>query len=94
MNSVGDIGANTRVLCQTVSWVGRFFLKLLPKIRRKLILFRATKRIQVSGHMHFKNVLYFTIGIFQFKVILNLFPEQIQKCGLNSVNILCENLAY
>ena len=34
------------------------------------------------------------LWIFEFKVILKLFPEQMQSSGLNPVNIPCENLAY
>ena len=32
--------------------------------------------------------------IFDFEVILKLFPEQIQNSGLNPASIPCENLAY
>ena len=36
---------------------------------------------QVSGHMHFKHILLFTVstGFFEIKAILNLFPEEVQN---------------
>ena len=49
MNCVGDIGGNIgSVLVNVVG--SPLFLKLFPKTGRKLILFKARKRIQVSGH--------------------------------------------
>ena len=37
------------------------FLKLFPKTSRKRILFKARKRIQVSGHIHSKHILFFRV---------------------------------
>ena len=72
------------------------FLKLFPKTGRKWILFKFWKRIKVSGHMHFEHIFFFRVcpWIFEFKVILKLFPEQIQNSGLNPVKMPYENLAY
>ena len=81
---------------------GALFLKLFPKARMKRILFQTKKKSQVSGHIHFEHISYLLSyllylsfpGYLNLKVILKLFPEQIQKSGLNPVNIPCENLAY
>ena len=35
------------------------FLKLFPKTGKKWILFKARKRIHVSGHINFEHILFF-----------------------------------
>ena len=53
MNSVGGVGGN--IVSGLDSVVGSaLFVKLFPKTGRKRILFKARKRIQISGHMHFE----------------------------------------
>ena len=60
MNSVVDIGGNIGSELESV--VGSaLFLKLFPKTGRRLILFKARKRIQDSGHIHFEHILFFRI---------------------------------
>ena len=59
MNSVGDIAGNTRVLDSTIG--ATLFFKLFPKTHRKRIMFKARKRIQVSGHTHFEHILFFRV---------------------------------
>ena len=57
MNSVAEIGGNIgSELHSVVS--SALFLKLFPKTDRKLILFKARKRIQVSCHIHFEHILF------------------------------------
>ena len=52
MSNIGNIGGNT-----IDSIIGSaLFLKLPSKTRRKLILFKTKKRIQVSGHTHFQYI--------------------------------------
>ena len=60
---------------------GAFFLKLFPKICRKWVLFKARKRIQVSGYIHSKHILFFRVFLGHLKVIWRLFPEQLQTSG-------------
>ena len=76
MNSVGNVRENIgneldSVVCSA------FILKLFPKTGRKLILFEARKRIQVSDHIYFEHILFFRVYpcVFEFKSILKLFPE-------------------
>ena len=59
---------------------GVLFLKLFPTTYRKTILLKATKGIQVLGHIHIEHILFFRVSfrIFEFKVISKLFPEQSQ----------------
>ena len=69
MNSVGNIGGN--IGCELDSVVSSIlFPKLFPKTGRKLILFKARKRIQVSGHVHFEHILFYRVspGYLNFKV--------------------------
>ena len=42
---------------------GALFFKLFLKSRRKCILFKARKRIQVSGHIHSKHILFFRVSL-------------------------------
>ena len=61
MNSASDIGVN--ISSQLDSIVGgALFLKLFLKTGRKSILFKARKRIQVSGHIHFEDILFFRVS--------------------------------
>ena len=48
------------------------------------MLLKARKKVQVSGHIHFEHILCFRIspGYLNFKVIIKLFPEQIQNSGI------------
>ena len=50
---------------------GALFLKLFPNTRKKLILFKATKKSQVSGHINFKHTLFFPgyFNLSYFKVV-------------------------
>ena len=50
---------------------GAFFIKLFPKTSRTWILFKARKRIQVSGHILSKHILFF--GVFLGHLNLKLF---------------------
>ena len=61
MNSVSDIEGNIGSDLDSVV-VSALFLKLFPKTGRKKILFKARKRIQVSGHIHFEHVLFFRVS--------------------------------
>ena len=61
MNSVSDIEGNIDSDLDSVV-VSALFLKLFPKTGRKKILFKARKRIQVSGHIHFEHVLLFRVS--------------------------------
>ena len=47
------------------------FLKLFPKTRRKEILFKAGKRIQISVHIHFEHILFFRVspGYLNFELL-------------------------
>ena len=61
MNSVGGVGGN--IVSGLDSVVGSaLFVKLFPKTGRKRILFKARKRIQVSGHIHFEHILFFRVS--------------------------------
>ena len=75
---------------------GSLFLKLFPKARMKRILFQTKKKSSFrSEHIPYllSYLLYLSFpGYLNLNVILKL--EQIQKSGLNPVNIPCENLAY
>ena len=42
---------------------GALFLKLIPKTGRKWIPFKARKRIQVSGPIHSKHILFFRVSL-------------------------------
>ena len=58
MNSVDDFGGNIgRELDSVVG--STLFFKLFRKTGTKCILFKARKRIQASGHIHFKRILTF-----------------------------------
>ena len=47
------------------------------------MLFKAGKRIQVSGHIYTSNISYLLeFPLNKFEVILKLFPEQIQNSGI------------
>ena len=79
------------------------FLKLFPKTGKKWILFKARKTIQVSGHIHFKNILFFRVSPWYlnlkvFKVVSRIYSElrhiQDPRHIKNAVNIPCEHLAY
>ena len=61
MNSVGDIGGNIGSDLDSVV-DSALFLKLFPKTSRKRILFKARKRIQVSGQIHFEHILFFRVS--------------------------------
>ena len=61
MNSVGGVGGN--IVSGLDGVVGSpLFVKLFPKTGRKIILFKARKRIQISGHIHFENILFFRVS--------------------------------
>ena len=54
---VGDIGGNIGGELGSIVG-GALFLKLFPKTGRKWIQFKARKRIQVSGHIHFEQIFF------------------------------------
>ena len=88
------------ILAEILGWCLRqyrgwaLFRRLFPKTCRKWILFKARKRIQVSGHMHSKHILFFRVSwIFQFKVILRLLPEQIQNSGIFRTQAMLRTLS-
>ena len=58
MNSVGDIGGNIGGGELGTIVGGALFLKRFPKTGRNRILFKAKKRIQVSGHIHFEHIFF------------------------------------
>ena len=78
------------------------FLKVFPKTNKKCILFKARKRIQVSGHIHSKHILFFRVFLGYLNLNLTIVSRtdselwhiQNPRFIKNSFNIRCENLAY
>ena len=61
VNSIGDIGGNIGGKLDSIMG-SALFLKLFPKTGRKWIYFKARKRIQAAGHIHFEHILFFRVS--------------------------------
>ena len=83
MSGVGDMGGKYQggVLDNIVG--GALFLKLIPKIHRKGMMYKVITKLQVSGHIHFEHTLFFRASFkflnlklfkgFQNRFVLNIF---------------------
>ena len=61
---------------------GALFLKLFSKTRRKLILFKARKRVQVLGRIHSKHLLFLKVSIGDLN--LKLFSKVVSRIDSES----------
>ena len=82
MSSVGDIGGNTRVVRWVESWVVHYFSNFIKKPTGKEYCLKLGKElifeVIYTSYLIFGNFPW----IFEFRVILELFPEQIQNPGI------------
>ena len=76
---MGKIVTNNRVACQKLSWVAHYFSnsfqklagnEYCSKLRKRKKLCR--KRIQVSGHVNFEHLSFFSVSPGYLNLNLNL----------------------
>ena len=84
VSSIGDIGRNIRVVCQTESQVVQCFSNSFLNHVENEYYSRLEKKIQVLGHIQSEHIYFFFIfpWILEFKVTLKFFPEQTQNSGI------------